>query len=208
LQRSCRFFYYSDVNPGQFNLKRFVRSDVDRLRVLFWWQRSWRQGLTLFLLLLFAACGYRVIGSVQNLPGGVHSIGIPTFKNRTREYKLEEPITAAVLKEFTLRTRIPVSSRSSGVDAVLEGEIRNLSSTPVTFGTDAFGSAFDVTVQMSVKLVRVKDGIVVWENPDFTFRGHYVLSSKVTEFFSEENAAVNRLAREFAASLASIILTR
>lgn len=164
--------------------------------------------LSLGLCLVCVSCGYRVAGSVQNLPEGVHSIGIPTFKNDTREYKLEQQITAAVLKEFTLRTRVPVLSSSNGVDAVLQGEIRNLSSSPVTFGTDAFGSAFLVTVQMSVKLVRVKDGTVIFENPDFTFRGRYVLNSKVTEFFSEENAAVERLARDFAASLASTILTR
>jgi len=164
--------------------------------------------LSLGLCLAGVSCGYHVAGSVQNLPGGVHSIGIPTFKNDTRELKLEQRITGAVLKEFTLRTRVPVVSSSSGVDAVLQGEIRNLSSSPVTFGTDAFGSAFLVTVQMSVKLVRVRDGTVIFENPDFTFRGRYVLNSKVTEFFSEENAAVERLAREFAASLASTILTR
>jgi hypothetical protein len=164
--------------------------------------------LSLGLSLSCVSCGYHVAGSIQNLPGGVRSVGIPTFKNDTREFKLEQRITAAVLKEFTLRTRVPVSSSSNGVDAVLQGEIRNLSSSPVTFGTDAFGSAFLVTVQMSVKLVRVKDGTVIFENPDFTFRGQYVLNSKVTEFFSEENAAVDRLAREFAASLASTILTR
>jgi hypothetical protein len=164
--------------------------------------------LSLTLCLACLSCGYHVAGSVQNLPEGVHSIGIPTFKNDTREFKLEQQITAAVLKEFTLRTRVPVVSRSNGVDAVLQGEIRSLTSNPVTFGTDAFGSAFLVTVQMSVKLVRVKDGMVLFENPDFTFHGRYVLNSKVTEFFSEENAAVERLAREFAASLASTILTR
>lgn len=164
--------------------------------------------LPITALLATAACGYHVVGSVQNLPGGIRSIGIPTFTNATREFKLEQQITAAVLREFTLRTRVPVNSSASGVDAVLNGEIRDINASPVTFGTDAFGSAFLVSVRMSVKLVRVKDGSVIWENPEFTFRARYVLNSKVTQFFSEENAAVERLAREFAASLASTILTR
>lgn len=156
----------------------------------------------------FAGCGYHVVGSVQSLPEGIHSLGIPTFKNGTREYKIEQQITAAVLKEFTLRTRVPVNSQSSGVDAVLEGEITNLSSTPVTFGSDAFASAFMVTVEMSVKLVRLKDRAVIWQNPGYSFRAQYILNSKVTQFFSEENAAVDRLARDFAASLAASILAR
>lgn len=159
-------------------------------------------------LLLAAACGYHIAGSIKDLPGGVHSIAIPTFKNETRQFKIEQQITAAVLKEFALRTRTRVGASAAGAEAVLQGEIRNLSSSPVTFGTDAFGSAFLVTVQISARLLRTKDGAVIWENPDFIFRGQYVLNRKVSEFFSEENAAIDRMAREFAASLASTILSR
>ncbi len=159
-------------------------------------------------VLLNLACGYRVRSSVRELPAGVQSLGIPTFKNLSPQYKLEQRLTAAVLKEFSVRTRVPVNSASSNVDAVLRGEIQNISSTPVTFGSESFGSAFLVTVQISVKLVRAKDGSVIWENPGFLFRERYVLNSKVTDFFSEEDAALDRLARDFAASLASIILNR
>jgi hypothetical protein len=165
--------------------------------------------LSLLGIALFAAgCSYHVVGSARNLPAGVRSLGIPTFKNDTKEFKIEQRITSAVLREFALRTRVPVNSNSSGVDAVLQGEIRNLSASPVTFSTSAFASAFLVTVEASVKLVRVKDGAVLWENTGIAFRGQYVLSSQVTQFFSEENAAIERLAGDFAASLASTILSR
>lgn len=160
-------------------------------------------------LLLFASgCGYHVAGSVRNLPDGIHSLGIPTFRNDTRQYKLEQMITSAVLKEFSIRTRVPVNSRSAQVDAVLMGDIQSVSSSPVTFGSNTFGSTFLVTVQMSAKLVRTSDGKVLWRNDNFLFRGRYVLDSNVTEFFSEENAALGRMSREFAASLASTILDR
>jgi hypothetical protein len=56
--------------------------------------------------------------------------------------------------------------------------------------------------------VRLSDHTVLWESPSFSFRSQYVLNSKVTQFFSEENAAVERLARDFAASLASSVLAR
>jgi hypothetical protein len=157
---------------------------------------------------VFTSCGYHLAGSVGRLPGGVRSIGIPTFKNDTRAYKVEQQLTGAVLKEFTVRTGTPVTSDSSGVEAVLLGEVRDVNSSPITFGTDAFGSTFQITLQVSVRLVRVKDGALLWENPNFTFRGRYVLTSKVSEFFSESNAAVDLMAREFAASLASTLLVR
>jgi len=59
-----------------------------------------------------------------------------------------------------------------------------------------------------VKLVRGKDSAVLWQNPDFLFRERYVLNGNVTEFFSEENPALDRLSREFAASLVSTMLNR
>ena len=83
---------------------------------------------------------------------------------------------------------------------MLAGEIRSFSSSPVTFGLDTFGSAFLVTVHMAVKLTRVRDGAVLWENPNYVYSERYVLNAKITDFFSEENPALERLARDFAAS--------
>jgi hypothetical protein len=168
----------------------------------------WHLAGLIMSLLLFAACGYHVTSATRKLPGGIQSLGIPAFKNLTREYKLEQQITAAVFKEFAARTRVPVNSQSTGVDAVLQGEIHSLNASPITYGTDTFASAFLVTVEMSVKLVRLKDGSVLFENPGFTFQERYVLNGKIAQFFSEENSALDRLARDFAASLASAILTR
>jgi hypothetical protein len=158
------------------------------------------------LVINCAGCGYQIHSSVRSLPAGIQSLGIPTFRNMSHQYELEQQISSAVIKEFTTRTRIPVNSSSSGVDAVLIGEIRNVSSSPVTFGTDTFGSAFLVTVNMSAKLVRSSESKVLWENSDFLYRERYVLNSKLRDFFSEENPALERLAREFAASLVSTIL--
>jgi hypothetical protein len=197
ITRMMRFFFL--------NAEAFPQSERSRPAIV---HRRWLQLLSLILVLDAAACGYRLSGSVQPPPDGISSLGIPTFTNQTRQFKLEQRITKAVLKEFATRTRIPISSRANGVEAVLVGEIKDLRSSPEAFGTDAFGSAFLVTVQISVKLVRLKDNAVIYENPDYVFREHYVLNSKVTQFFSEENPALERLAHDFAAGLASTILAR
>jgi hypothetical protein len=171
-------------------------------------RRSADWSLLLCLMMPLTACGYKVQSSVRNLPAGVRSLGIPTFNNLTSQYRIEQRITSAVLKEFTERTSIPVDSRSTGVDAVLQGEIRLISSSPVTYAVDAYGSAFAVTVQVAVKLVRTSDSAVLWENPGFLFTERYVLASKVSDYFSQEGPALDRLSHDFAASLASTILSR
>ncbi len=157
-------------------------------------------------MLAFLACGYHAHSSIGNLPSGIQSLGIPTFKNSSPQYKLEQRLTSAVLREFSTRTRVPVNSNSSNVDAILRGEIKSISSTPVTFGSDSFASAFLVSVEISIKLVRAKDGSILWENPSFIYRERYVLNGKVADFFSEEGPALERLAHDFAAGLTSTIL--
>lgn len=153
-----------------------------------------------------AGCGYRVRSSVRALPGDIESLGIPTFMNHTNQYKLEQWITGAILKEFNARTRIQVHSNQSGADAVLLGEIMSVQSTPVTYSSRSFGSAFMVTVQISAKMIRRKDSKVIWQNKNFTFRERYALNSDVKDFFFEENPALERLAKAFAASLVSTII--
>ena len=56
--------------------------------------------------------------------------------------------------------------------------------------------------------MRLRDSILLWRNDDFVYGETYVLNSNVRDFFSEENPALERLARNFAASLASSILNR
>ena len=154
------------------------------------------------------SCGYRFANSAGRLPEGIRSLGIPTFKNTTQQYRVEQQLSGAVLKEFSARTVIPVNSSSSGVDAVLEGVIQGVSSSAIAFDTNTtFGSTFLITVQISAKLVRQQDKKVLWEDPGFIFRERYVINSKVSDFFSEENPALEHLAQQFAASLASTILS-
>jgi hypothetical protein len=174
--------------------------------------RRCRVAILLFgLILSCCSCGYRVQSASAKMPGGIQSLGVPTFRNLTGQYRIEQIISSAVLKEFSLRTKVPVNSSSSGVDSVLMGEITSISSTPVTFGTQkvgsqTYGATFMISVQISAKLLRLKDSAVLWQNDSFLYREPYVLNANVRDFFSEENPALDRLARDFASSLASTVL--
>jgi hypothetical protein len=171
----------------------------------------------ILLLALFSvlnlSCGYRLRSSIGSLPDGSKSIGIPAFKNLTNEFKIEQVITQAVIKEFSARTRGRVNSSSSDVDLVLRGEIRSLELVPVTYrtqnvGEKTFGSAFQITLRVSVKLERTSDSAIIWKNDDFVFRERYILNSNIRDFFSEDNPAIERMAQNFASGLASTILYR
>ena len=160
--------------------------------------------------LLFSGCGYRVRSAVGRLPGGAESIGIPTFRNLTGEPEIEQILTRALLREFSARTRGRVDSSDSSADLVLLGEVKEVNVVPVTFGAQnsgelTFSSAFQVTVRVGVRLVRRRDSAVIRENENFVFRERYTLDSDVRNFFAGDNPAFERLARNFAASLAGVV---
>ena len=174
--------------------------------------RSFLKIALMFAVLFFPCCGYRVRSSVGRLPGGAESIGIPTFRNLTGEANIEQILTRALLREFSSRTRGRVDSSSAGVDFVLLGEVRSVNTVPVTFGAQnsgelTFSSAFQVTVRIGVKLVRQRDSAVIWENDDYVYRERYPLNSDARDFFAEDNPAFERLARDFAAALASMVFS-
>ena len=160
----------------------------------------------LLLLLGTTACGYKIRSSVGYLPEGIQSLGIPTFRDLTNEFKVEQVFTRAVVEEFNRRTRAHIRSTDSGVDAVLLGEIQSVQSSPVTFDSRSFGSAYMVTVNVGARIVRLKDSKIIWQNSKVTFRERYALNSDVRDFFSEENPALERLAQSFAESLVGILL--
>jgi hypothetical protein len=172
---------------------------------------KWLCGL-MFIALFLPGCGYRVRSAVGRLPGGAESIGIPTFRNLTGEPEIEQILTRALLREFSARTRGRVDSSNVGADLVLLGEVKDVSAVPVTFGAQNSGeltssSTFQVTVRIGVKLVRQRDSAVVWENENFVFRERSLLNSDVRNFFAEENPAFERLARNFAATLAGTVFS-
>jgi len=164
----------------------------------------------IFILLAISlgsiSCGYRVRSSVGTLPEGIRSLGIPAFQNLTNEFKIEQIFTDAVIRQFNRRTRIKIRTAEPGADAVLRGEIRSVHSVPVTFGSRSFGTAYMVSVETGVQLIRLEDMKVIWQEKKFTFRERYTLNSDVRDFFDEENPALERLADAFASSLVGTIL--
>ena len=87
-------------------------------------------GLVL-LLLASAGCGYHTAGHVVQLPQDVQTISIPAFVNETNTYRIEQMLTASVVREFTTRTHYHiVHDTSETADATLRGTV--LSSAPAS----------------------------------------------------------------------------
>lgn len=170
-----------------------------------------RRKLTITALLITAltlsACGYHTTTHYVRLPDSVHTIAIPAFTNQTQNYRLEQVLTAAVVREFVTRTKFRIRNESNDdADATLRGTVVSAQLAPLTYDsrTGRASSAL-VTVTMRVSLVDRK-GTVLFDNPNYTFREQYQVSAELTSFFEEDQPAVDRLSRDFARTLVSNIL--
>jgi Lipopolysaccharide-assembly len=152
-------------------------------------------------------CGYHVAGHGSTLPPQWTTIAVPTFKNDTVQYRIEQRFTAAVIREFLIRTKYHVVSDPESADAVLHGEILSIDTSPVLFNaTTGQVTTMLVTVHAKVELMAANAEKPVYENKDMVFRSEYQIPTDVNSFFQQEDPALERMARDFASNLVANVV--
>ena len=118
--------------------------------------------LASYLLLLvsfsFTGCGYQIAGRGGHIPGGVRTIAIPVFENRTLEPIVEEELTPVVIREFLRDSRIEVVSRSQAA-LVLQGSVTSYKESPLSFDQNQNVLEYRITVITHLILVRQSSGV-------------------------------------------------
>jgi outer membrane lipopolysaccharide assembly protein LptE/RlpB len=172
--------------------------------------------LLAFTLPVLTGCGYHTLGSAAHLPDTVHTLSVPIFKNKTQFYHVEVPMTQAVVREFTDRTRLSVTGGSGdGPDATVRGTILSESVQPLTYRTEttdlqtgqqtSVTSSFLITINVNV-LVTDRDQRVLYQHNNYVFHEQFETTADLTSFIEEDSPAIQRLSRDFAQTLVSDIL--
>lgn len=171
--------------------------------------RIWLLGFGVSCLVLTSlGCGYRLANrSAAGLPAPIRTLAVPTFRNETFRFKIEQSLTAAVIREFLARTSYRVQSSGEGSDAILNGVVTAIYSSPIVFDPNS-GRATEVliTVSLRVSLESASTHEILYEANDLVFREPYQIGSDPTIFFGEDQPALERLSRQVAASLVSTLI--
>jgi Lipopolysaccharide-assembly len=161
----------------------------------------------LFSILSFAGCGYHVAGRASRLPSEWKEIAVPAFKNDTMRYRIEQRLTAAVIREFVTRTKYRIIQDEASADAILHGEVLTIETAPMLFNsTTGQVTTQLVTIHVRVQLIDNRTQKLVYKNNDMVFRDEYQISSDVQSFFDEQSPAIDRMAHAFASQLVSNVL--
>jgi len=164
-------------------------------------------GLAVAAALLLSGCGYHVAGRSNALPKSVHVIAIPALENKTTSYRLEQKLTAATVHEFLAKTSYRVVSNPEDGDAVLRGKVLSLEAAPLLFDTKTGrATTMLVTVKCELTLTESATQKVLYHTDNFVFRNEYEISTDLKSFFEEQDPALDRLARDFAAHLVAAVI--
>ena len=173
----------------------------------------------ILLLLITSGCGYHVAGKNSSLPKSIHVIAVPAIENKTSVYRIEQRLTAATVHEFLSKTQYRIVPEPSNADAVLRGKVLSIEAVPLLFDTKT-GRAVTmlVTLKCEVALEERETGKVLYHTDNFVFRNQYEIptilvpgtatanSNTVAGFFEEQDPALDRLARDFAARLVAAVI--
>jgi outer membrane lipopolysaccharide assembly protein LptE/RlpB len=166
-----------------------------------------RNTVWLAALALAASCGYHTAGHAVQLPENVRTIAVPAFVNESSNYRIEQMLTASVVREFVTRTHYHIlNAGGDAADATLRGTVISTSATPLTYNTST-GQAASVLVVVSMRVsLTDRQGKVLYQNPAYVFREQYEVSQDLASFFEEDSPAFRRLSQDFARTLVSNIM--
>ena len=168
--------------------------------------KRWAAVLAAWLGLASLGCGYHIAGHAAQLPENVKTIAVPGFINQTQTYRVEQTLTAAVIREFVTRTHYHIANDGSDADATLRGTILSTYTAPLTYDSQT-GRAASVLVTVGMKVsLTDRQGKVLFENPSYVFREQYEVSRELSSFFEEDSPALQRLSRDIARTLVSNVL--
>jgi hypothetical protein len=109
-----------------------------------------------------AGCGYRFAGGGRQFQSDVHTIGVRTFANETREIGVEKRLSMAIEREFVIRGPLKVAPPDEG-DLVLTGTVRLAEDRPVAFNRDDEVLIYQTVLSLDLDLRRRDTGKMVWQ---------------------------------------------
>lgn len=159
------------------------------------------------IALMFDVCGYKQAGKGHSLPANIKTIAVPVFQNSSLKYRVEQRFTQAVIDETLKRARgLNITTNTDNADAVLNGDIRSFRASGTILDQRGRTRVWNVRIIISVTLRDQRTRKILFQDSRMTFEGDYELSDDPGSFFNEENAAVDRIAKDFAQTILSTIL--
>lgn len=140
----------------------------------------------------FVVAGCGVYSFSSSSLGGVKTVAVPQFENKTLEYGIQEDLTAKVIDRFIADNALKVVALADA-DAVLRGEVVKYERVAYTYDKGDNVSEYKVNIYVNFNLSR-KGGKMLIERNNMLGFGVYSAASQTED--DGRAAAVDKLARD------------
>jgi outer membrane lipopolysaccharide assembly protein LptE/RlpB len=173
--------------------------------------RRWKSGAAAGALLavaglVFAGCGYNLVGRGSTVPPDIKSVFLKALENKTQRQQVDQILSQAVAKELVTRKRFTVVAEATGADAEISGAVVGFTVVPVTLDAEGRATQYEISITAQVKFRRIKDDKVLWSNDRYNFRASYDVPVSNTAYFDRETLAIEEIAPQFAQTMVSDLL--
>lgn len=161
--------------------------------------------ISCLLGLALVGCGYSMVGKGSSLPEHIKNVAIITFKNATYEHGLETIISEAVIEEFERHGSIKVVRTEQEADAILMGVIKKYEYRPLVDKTNTI-TEYKLAITAGVVFRDRVKNVNYWKDENFYFIEDYFVTQQLSSSRENQREAWEEAAKDFAASLVSIIM--
>lgn len=125
--------------------------------------------------------------------GGLSSLAVPLFENRTAEYGIRELLTEGVIDRFVRDGSLKIVNERLA-DAVLRGAVVSYESLPYNYDAGEVVSEYRVTVTVQVRVENPVKRNVIWEEEALSQWGTYAAATETED--DGKRRAVEKLAED------------
>lgn len=137
--------------------------------------------VALAFLLVFSAsgCGYHFHPAGEKISRDIRKVYVDVFTNNTAEANIETTFRNAFIDQFIKGRRFMIVNAGGPADAVLKGNIKNLTASPLAYRSDSnLVLEMRMTVTLSLTLEEKDTKKTVWREENFSQWGDYILDSQ------------------------------
>lgn len=148
-------------------------------------------------LLTLMGCGYHFSPGGEHIDPGIKKVFIEPFGNRTSQANLEDTFRLAVADQFIKGKRFVIVDGGNEADALIRGNIKALSTTPLSYRTTNLAAEERMTLTVEMAFEERRSGKVIWQDDNFTGTQDYPVASLGDTEASRKNA-LSKLANDTA----------
>lgn len=153
-------------------------------------------------VLLLSACGYRLQGRSDALPGDVRSLYVEIFRNDSYEPFLEDAVTNEVVGRFARHDRLEIVEDAAQAEGILSGRIVGYSNSALSYDQDDNIAEYRSRMTVEAVLRRVGNGEVLWKG-SVVWQEDYASSRDKVVQNDREQAAIQEISQRLADELFS-----